>query len=191
MKELKSFLKKFTWIIVAVGISVFFIVALSVYIKVEPNNVTELLNRDNTWLSPEQLSSTSGDLEAYPYVTKVYEYVINGDDLSIEFLSQSYNAKMTYGIVEDSSAKYNYYVECFVYSSIADKSLVKRTWGISIKEGDTLLFTETNAPYIARRWFDSYGDIKKKGGDDFVWYVTFMRITVKPGCNNIVFSNNK
>lgn len=192
MKAFKNFMKKFAWIIVAAGMAVFFVIALIVYVIAEPDSVTELLNQDDIRLGQISLSTMVGDLEVYPYVTKVYEYGADKSDLNINYVCRwSSSGKMTYGVVEDPSAEYNYFVECFVFSTIADKSLVKRTWGMTVLEGSTLSLTETDAPYIAKRWYDSYGDIKKKGGDNFVLYDTFMRITVKPGYDRIVFSNNE
>ncbi len=191
MKAFKDFMKKFAWIIVAAGMAVFFVIALIVYVKAEPDSVTELLTRDDTWLSRNQLSSMSGDLEVYPYVTKVYEYRTDKSDLNMSYVNEWHTGEMTYGVVEDPSAENNYLVECFVFSEIADKALVKRTWGMTVLDGSTLSFTATEAPNIADRDNDSYGDIKKKGGDNFVWYDTFMRITVKPGYDRIDFSNNE
>lgn len=191
MKAFKNFMKKFAWIIVAAGMAVFFVIALIVYVKAEPDSVTELLNQDDIRLGQTSLSTMSGDLEVYPYVTKVYEYGTDKSDLNICYDCEGRSGKMIYGVVEDPSAEYNYFVECFVFSTIADKSLVKRTWGMTVLEGSTLSLTETEVPYIAKRWYDSYGDIKKKGGDNLVWYDTFMRITVKPGYDRIVFSNNE
>lgn len=190
MKAFKNFMKKFAWIIVAACMSVFFIIALIVYVKAKPDSVTETLS--GGMRLGEELSREIGDIgEKYPYVTKVYEYGTNESDLSIRYVKEWSSGKMTYGVVEDPSAEYNYLVECFVLSEIADKALVKRTWGMKVQEGSTLSLTETEAPNIAYRMYKSYGDIKKNGGDDHIRYYTFMRITVKSGYDRIVFSNNE
>lgn len=190
MKGLKSFLKKFTWIIVAVGISVFFIVALSVYIKVEPNNVTELLNRDDTWLSREQLSSMSGDLEAYPYVTKVYEYGTNLESLNINYIGVRSDKRMVYGIIEDSSIEFNYFVECFLYCEIANRSSLKQIFKLLIVEDEVLKIQESSKPYIWYGAGEDNGDIITNSSIDFLWIDIFMRITVKPGYDSIKLLHN-
>ena len=74
MKAFKDFMRKFAWIIVAACMAAFFVIALIVYVKAEPDSVTELLNQDDIRLGQTSLSTMSGDLGVYPYVTKVYEY---------------------------------------------------------------------------------------------------------------------
>lgn len=190
MKAFKDFMKKFAWIIVAAGMAVFFVIALIVYVKAEPDSVTELLTRDDTWLSREQLSSMSGDLEAYPYVTKVYEYGTNSDNLNIEFRGNLSNEKLVCGIAEDPSAEYNYFVECFTYCDIANRNSLKRKFKLHVDEGDVLCIIKGSEPHI---WFgagDEDADITREGRGEYMWIDLFMRITVKPGYDRVEFLRN-
>lgn len=187
--NMRKLLYNGAWIIITVCVAVFFVVALCVYINVEPSGDTELLSLDGKY-SINELCVMSGDLEAYPYVTKVYEYTTDGDGVNICWINDDsvWREKVDYGIVTDGSAEHNYRVECFVYSNIADKRLVKRTWGVTATESDVLTLVESKAPYFARH-YQEIGDIKKgsfnKEGSNELRYNTFIRITVKPSFDSV------
>ena len=109
MKRIQS-LVRIAWIIIVACIMVFFIIALVVYVKAEHRSVSDLLTRDNTWMSLEELSSMTGNLEEHSYVTKVYEYDSDEEQLDIRYFKKSDDADLKYGIVEDASLAYNYHV---------------------------------------------------------------------------------
>ncbi len=187
--KIKKHLFNVAWIVISACVAVFFIIALCVYTKAEPSGVSELLSSDET-LPITELTATPGDLEAYPYVTKVYEYATDNDSINICWVNDEsvWRDKIDYGVVVDESAECNYYVECFVYSDIADKQLIKRTWGVTATEGDVLTLVESKAPYC-NRYYQDIGDIKKgsynKEQDYIFNYYTFIRITVKPGFDRV------
>ena len=187
MKRIQS-LVRIAWIIIVACIMVFFIIALVVYVKAEPRSVSDLLTRDNTWMSLEELSSMTGNLEEHSYVTKVYEYDSDEEQLDIRYFKKSDDADLKYGIVEDASLAYNYHVECFVYSYIANKQLVRQLWNISVQESKDLLFTKTDTFNVAQ---DAalFKDLKKSYSKTSMVYITFVRISVKPGLSNIGFYN--
>lgn len=191
MIKIKKLLFNVSWIAVSACVAAFFVIALCVYARYEPSGVSESLPIDDTF-SIDELSVMSGDLEAYPYVTKVYEHVTDNDGVNVCWVNDGsvWREKIDYGIVADESASYNYYVECFVYSNIADKQLVKRTWSVSVNEGDVLTFVESKAPYLNLH-YQEFGDIKKdsykKEHINALVYNTFFRITVKPGFDRVVF----
>lgn len=190
--EIKKRLFAFLWVALTACIAVFFIVALCVYTKAPPSGVSDLLSRDDSWLSSTELSSMSGDLEEYSYVTKVYEYSTDGEDIDICWINDEHvtRTSIIHGIVTDENAERNYRVECFVYSDIADKRLIKRTWSDSVTEnGDVLTFAESKAPYCNWDSLES-GDIRKesynKGHNyNLLTYTVFFRITVRPGFNDV------
>lgn len=197
--KIRKLLFGVAWMVICVFAATFFTVALCVYTKAKPDGAAELLSRDETWRSISELSVESGDLEAYPYVTKVYEYATDNDSVDICWVNDDsvWRDKVDHGIVEQESAKCNYSVECFVYSDIADKRLVKRVWGVSVTEDDRLTFVESKAPYFYR-YSQETGDIKKgsfnKQDGNKILYYTFIRITVKPGFDKVeleVKSSNK
>ena len=188
--KIKKFIFDIAWIVIIVCIAIFFTVAVCVYAKAEPSGTSELLSYDESWHSASELSAMAGDLEAYPYVTKVYEYATDNESVNICWVNDEsvLREKIDYGVVADEHAEHNYCVECFVYSDIADKQLVKRTWGISVTEGDVLTFAETKEPYFYR-YCQEIGDIKKgsynKNHGYITRYSTFIRITVKPEFDDI------
>ncbi len=190
MFKTKKCLYNITWIIICACVAAFFVIALCVYTKVEPSGVSELLSRDETWYSVNELCVMPGNLEMCPYVTKVYEYATDNDSVDICWINDNsvWREKIDYGIVADESSEYNYIVECYVYSDIADKQLIKRTWGVSVTEGDVLTLAESKAPYCIRSYQD-FGDIKKDSYNEesniMSCYYTFIRITVKPGFDSV------
>ena len=156
MNRFKQLLK-WTWAIFAGCIILFFAIALIVYIKIEPENMSEMLSRDRNWLSIENLCATSDNIEKYPYVTKVYQYETNAERLNIKYFKQKDDSDMNYGVVEDALLSCNYRVECFIYNDMADKEVVKQ--------------------------------LKKNYSRTPKYCTTFMRISVKPGINDIGFYN--
>lgn len=189
--KLRKVLFKIGWIVLSACVAAFFVIALFVYTMAEPSGVFELLSHDESWYSASELSEMSGDLEAFPYVTKVYEYATDNDGVDICWINDDgvWRDKIPYGVVVGQSAEHNYFVECFVYSDIADKQLVKRTWGVSVAESDGLTLTESKAPYL-NKYYNETGDIKKgsynKANDEkSQYYTTFIRITVKPGFGDV------
>lgn len=188
--KIKRIIFNIAWIAISFCVTVFFVIALCVYTQVEPSGVSELLPRDDTWHGINELCVMSGDLEVYPYVTKVYDFATDKDSVNICWVNDEnvWREKVDYGIVTGASADYNYYVECFVYSNIADKQLIKRTWGVSVIEGDVLTLVESKSPYCNQLNQD-IGDIKKdsynKDSNYILLYRTFIRITAKPNCDKV------
>ncbi len=178
------------WIAVLICVSVFLVTAVCVYAKAAPSGVTDLLTYDESWYSVSELSNMSGDLEDFSYVTKVYDYATDNDSVSVRWVNDGsvYRDRIDYGIVSDETAEHNYRVECFVYSNIADKKLVKRTWGVSVTEGDILTLVESEVPYCIAEDFE-IGDIKKgsyvKTQTERLRYRTFIRITASPDFDNV------
>ena len=187
-KKLISLIK-IAWIILGVCAVMFFAVAVTVYATAKPKNVTELLEQDGLWLDINTLYETAGDLEVYPYVTKVYSCGIDADNVKI-VNSMSYDRyQIPFGVVTDDSSEHNYTVEIFVYSNAADKSAVKRVWNMSVEyDGDVTVTQNRQSSYIDLCGF--IGDIKREDDlNDYVFCKTFIRITAKSGFNDIVFKN--
>lgn len=179
MNKLRSVLKS-AWIIVAACVAVFFVVALVVYAKAEPNSVSDILIRDGTWVRTEELLKSTDDIEKYPYVTKVYTYESDKPRLYIDYIKGENDDDIDYGIIEDPSLPCNYRVEFFVFSDYADKKLVKRLWNMSVDETDMLTFKKTNIFYnVTNHLYES--DLKKRDTRGSYYYLTFIKITVKPG----------
>lgn len=176
MNKLKI-LFKYAWAVAAACVAVFFAVALTVYVKAEPENVSELLVRDKSRLNDVQLSTTAGDLEQYPYVTNVYRYETDVTRLDIKYYMKDNYRDMVYGVVEDADLPCNYLVELFVWSDIADKALVKRWWNVSVDEEQPLTLTRT---YDYRKAGSEFDELKKVPVGTPNYFVTFVRITAKP-----------
>ena len=188
-KKLTSFLKV-AWIIIGACVAIFFTISVFIYTLAKPKNVVELLPEDDSWLPVEILAKTEGDLETYPYVTKLYEYGTNDDSIKIVNYTKLDRAEIRYGSIENPQTDFTYYVECFVCSNIADKSLVKKLWNISVDEGESLILKQTKSIiYAGPETF--MGDIKREFYERInygVLYKTFARITVKPGHDDISFT---
>ena len=183
-------LSKAAWIVICACAVVFFTVAVSVYAYSKPSNLVELLDMKDT-LRTSELVETDGDLEAYTYVTKLYTYETDADSLSMNYVYANNlhsGMKLDCGIVESQSVRHNYTVECFVRSNIVDKEFVKRLWNIKVEFDDVLTFMEMNR--VKNVGQIGVSDIKR-GSEYSLWrendvdYQTFIRITVKPGCENI------
>lgn len=101
------------------------------------------------------------------------------------------DSRLPYGTVEDAGGQYNYYVECFVVSDIADKGLVRKLWNISADEAGPLTLTETRAVKKVSYGLNDSGDLRKGHFAETMRFETIMRITVKPGFTNIGFSSMK
>lgn len=187
MNRFKQLLK-WTWAIFAGCIILFFAIALIVYIKIEPENMSEMLSRDRNWLSIENLCATSDNIEKYPYVTKVYQYETNAERLNIKYFKQKDDSDMNYGVVEDALLSCNYRVECFIYNDMADKEVVKQLWDISVYESDGLVLNKNDRFNVAQDATLFY-DLKKNYSRTPKYCTTFMRISVKPGINDIGFYN--
>ncbi len=188
-KKVMRSVKNRAWIIICVCSVIFFISAVIVYMKSVPDNVTELFDVDDSWLTTDELSVASGNIENYPYVTRVYTYSTDSDRLNVCNIMDINRCKLQYGLVEDESSEYNYYAEFFVRSNIKDKSLVKRFWNMSVTEGEELTITQADTFNYA---YDAgyIGDIKRNEGIACtVYYDTFMRITVKPGYREVSVTN--
>lgn len=195
MKQIKykQFLFKTAWIIIAAFSAVFFIVSLIVYNKAVPKNVSELLLRESSWIDTELLAATEGDLEIYPYITKVKEQEIQKERLNIRYMKEHmYAPEMSCGTIVDPSISCNYIVEYFVFSDIADKELVKRMWSMSVSQTGTAseeqLLLETGDEYNTPR-LENNMDIKKENALLPQYYETFIRITAKNGTDNFGFEN--
>ena len=169
MNRFKQLLK-WTWAIFAGCIILFFAIALIVYIKIEPENMSEMLSRDRNWLSIENLCATSDNIEKYPYV------------------KQKDDSDMNYGVVEDALLSCNYRVECFIYNDMADKEVVKQLWDISVYESDGLVLNKNDRFNVAQD-ATLFHDLKKNYSRTPKYCTTFMRISVKPGINDIGFYN--
>lgn len=186
-KKLVSLIKM-AWIILGVCAVMFFAVAVTVYAAAKPNTVTELLVEDGSWLDIKTLTETDGDLEKYPYVTRVYSCGIDEERAEIQNVMH-YDYKMPYGVITDDAAEHNYLVECFVYSNAADKSVVKRFWNMTAEYDKKLIITQSED---VRCLYGSgyFGDIKREDDlNDYVFCKTFIRITARTGCDDIVFKN--
>ncbi len=190
MNKVKSFLFRFGWIIVCACVAVFFVVALCVYNFAKPDGVSAILSHEEK-IEYEKMCNSLGDLEeASPHVTKVYEYVSNGESVHILWKNDSYVSmrEITYGVVGDVNAEYNYRVECFVYSDIADRELVRRTWDFDVTEGVDLIFAEGKAPYFFGNPYEGF-DIRKESFNSVVVRrqntITFVRVVVKPGYGDV------
>lgn len=186
-KKLISLIK-IAWIVLGVCAVMFFAVAAVIYPISKPKNVTELLIEDSSWLDINTLTETEGDLEKYPYVTRVYSCGIDEDSVEIQNVMH-YDYKIPYGMVTDDAAEHNYIVECFVYSNAADKSVVKRSWNMTVESGEKLVITQgEDVRYLYGEGF--FGDIKREAElNEYIYYHTFIRITAKSGFSNIDFRN--
>lgn len=188
MKKL-SYLVRYGWIVMSVAVVVFIASAITIYIAAKPNNVTDRVLLDTSWPNAEELTELPGDLEIYPYVTRVYAYGTNDPRIDIRFIGIEPNCEIMSGILEDPAAIYNYYIECFVVSDIADKALVRKLWNITVSETEELILTETYPIKHISYGLNDSGDLKKDYFYGFTQFTTIMRITVKPGFHNIGFSN--
>ena len=185
--KVSAFVKKHGWLLLAAVLAVLFAMAAAVYYAAVPRNVTALLATTGS-LSYDELMAQPGDLEIYPYVTKVYEYGTDADRLDIAVKGSTPDWRVPYAVVEDASAPYNIYVECFVRSDIADKALVARLWDVSVREENPLCFVERRG-LTTPDWVNRQGDLKRQYVFARPQYTTFMRISVRPGFNNVRFSD--
>ena len=182
-----AFVKKHGWLLLSAALAALFATAAAVYYAAVPRNVTALLPMSGS-LSYDELMGQPGDLELYPYVTKVYEYGTDADRLDIVVKGSTPDWRVPHAVMEDASAPYNIYVECFVWSDIADKALVARLWDVSVREENPLYFVERRG-LAAPDWLNQQGDLKRQYFFAKPQYTTFLRISVRPGFNNVRFSN--
>ena len=174
--KISAFMKKHGWLLLAVALAVLFATAAAVYYAAVPRNVTSLLPTSGS-LSYDELMEQPGNLELYPYVTKVYEYGTDADRLDIVIKGSTADWRVPYAVVEDASAPYTIYVECFVWSDIADKALVARLWDVSVREENPLCFVERRG-LTTPDWVNRQGDLKRQYVFAWPQYTTFMRICV-------------
>lgn len=187
MKKL-VYLVRYGWIVLSIVMVIFFACAITVYLVAKPSNVAQRLLLDTAWPDSEELAALSGDLEIYPHVTRVYAYGTNEQRVDIRFAGIVPDWDITNGILEDPAALYNYYIECFVISDIADKALVRTLWNVAVSETDGLTLTETHPIKHISYGLNDSGDLKKDYFSGFTQFTTIMRITVKPGFHTIGFS---
>ena len=65
-----AFVKKHGWLLLSAALAALFATAAAVYYAAVPRNVTALLPMSGS-LAYDELMGQPGDLELYPYVTKV------------------------------------------------------------------------------------------------------------------------
>ncbi len=181
------FCQKHGWIVLTACLIALFVSSAAVYYAAVPRNVTALLPMSGS-LSYDELMGQPGDLEIYPYVTKVYEYGTDADRLDIVVKGSTPDWRVPHAVMEDAAAPYNIYVECFVWSDIADKALVARLWNVSVREENPLYFVERRGLALPD-WLNQQGDLKRQYFFAKPQYTTFLRISVRPGFNNVRLSD--
>lgn len=191
MKKLK-FIGRFAWVAIAIIITIFFVVSLTVYFKIEPENMTDRLYLDETWSDISKQIKTTNDLETNKYVTKVCGYGFNEKSLNVSCIINENDRIWGCATVEDENAEYNYYIECFVRSDFADKDYVKRFWSICwksyIQDTNSLVFERTQYKFLVQS-ANAFGDLKKGDSLALNYYEIFLRLIHKPDYNDINYGN--